>query len=207
MRLSQLLSFLLIFIIREQVSAQYTEYKTVVNGEEVRVLIMDGDTMIIAELEKISVKAPKEFDYTDERERYLKYKRWAAIVYPYAVQGVRLYRQIEKETEGDSRRQKRKVIREIEGRLNDEFEKPLKNLSRTQGLILTKMMEKNIGMPFYKIIKELKGGFTAGYYNQIGKFYGYDLKDGYRVGADPVMDAVLEDFDLNKDLENWKKPE
>lgn len=62
-------------------------------------------------------------------------------------------------------------------------------------------------MPFYKIIKELKGGFTAGYYNQIGKFYGYDLKDGYRVGADPVMDAVLEDFDLNKDLENWKKPE
>lgn len=87
MRLSQLLSFLLIFIIREQVSAQYTEYKTVVNGEEVRVLIMDGDTMIIAELEKISVKAPKEFDYTDERERYLKYKRWAAIVYPYAVQG------------------------------------------------------------------------------------------------------------------------
>ncbi|WP_407069874.1 DUF4294 domain-containing protein [Loigolactobacillus coryniformis] len=54
-------------------------------------------------------------------------------------------------------------------------------------------------------MKELKGGFTASYYNQFGKFYGYDLKDGYRIGADPVMDAVLQDFDLNKDLEQWQK--
>ncbi|MEO6189688.1 MAG: DUF4294 domain-containing protein, partial [Saprospiraceae bacterium] len=100
--------------------------------------------------------------------------------------------------------EKRKFVKEIGGRLEDEFEKPLKNLSRTQGLILTKMMERNIGKPFYTIIKELKGGFRASFYNRMGKFYGYDLKDGYREGADPIMDAVLDDFDLNKDLENWK---
>ena len=195
---------ILCFIHFADLSAQFAEHKLLVNGEEVKILIMDGDTMIIAELEKISVKAPKEFDYTEEKERYFRYKKWAAIVYPYAVQGVRLYRQIEKETEGDSKREKRKFVKEIGGRLEDEFEKPLKNLSRTQGLILTKMMERNIGKPFYTIIKELKGGFKASFYNQMGKFYGYDLKDGYREGADPIMDAVLDDFDLNKDLENWK---
>lgn len=166
---------------------------------------MNGDTLIVTELEKISVKAPKEFEYTDERERYLRYKRWAAIVYPYAVQGVRLYRQIEEETKDKSKRGRRKFVRSIEKRLEDEFEKPLKNLSRTQGLILTKMMERNLNKPFYQIIKELKGGFTATYYHEFGKFYGYNLKDGYREGADPIMDAILQDFDLSKDLEQWQK--
>lgn len=201
------LSFIFIFFNWINGYSQFVEYKTFVDSTEVKILIMDGDTMIVAALEKISVKAPKEFDYSDDRERYIRYKRWAAIVYPYAVQGVRLYRQIENETANSSKREKKRFIKDIEKRLNEEFEKPLRNLSRTQGLILTRMMERNLGKPFYTIIKELKGRFTAGYYNQIGKFYGYDLKDGYRVGADPVMDAILDDFDLNKDLENWKKPE
>lgn len=188
-----------------RLDAQYIEHKAIIDGEEVTVLIMDGDTLIMTELEKISVKAPKEFEYSDERQRYLRYKRWAAIVYPYAVQGVRLYKQIESETRDMSRRERKRFIKSIEKRLEDEFESPLKNLSRTQGLILTKMMERNLDKPFYSIIKELKGGFTASYYNQFGKFYGYHLKDGYREGADPIMDAVLQDFDLSKDLEQWLK--
>ena len=92
------------------------------------------------------------------------------------------------------------MIKEISGRLKDEFEEPLKNLTRTQGLILTKMMERALNKPFYEIIKELKGGFTAMYWNQLGKLYDYQLKDEYRVGKDPILDAVLEDFDVLKDL-------
>ncbi len=203
--MKNLLVILFLLVSRISLNAQYIEYNTTIDGEEVTVLIMNGDTLIITELEKISVRAPKEFEYSDERERYLRYKRWAAVVYPYAVQGVRLYKQIESETKDMSKRNRKKFIKSIEKRLEDEFETPLRNLSRTQGLILTKMMERNLDKPFYTIIKELKGGFTASYYNQFGKFYGYDLKDGYRKGADSVMDAVLQDFDLNKDLEQWQK--
>ena len=155
---------------------------------------------MIANLELISVTAPREFDYTEDRDRYSKYRRYAAIVYPYAVQGLRIYKQLEKESEGKSKREKRKMIKEISGRLKDEFEEPLKNLTRTQGLILTKMMERALNKPFYEIIKELKGGFTAMYWNQLGKMYDYQLKDEYRVGKDPILDAVLEDFDVLKDL-------
>ena len=38
------------------------------------------------------------------------------------------------------------------------------------------------------------------YWNQLGKMYDYQLKDEYRVGKDPILDAVLEDFDVLKDL-------
>ncbi|NOT36781.1 MAG: DUF4294 domain-containing protein [Saprospiraceae bacterium] len=205
MKLKNTVCLVISFFFFIKLNSQYVEYRTQIDGEYVTLLIMDGDTMIMTELEKISVKAPKEFEYTDEKEKYLRYKKWAAIVYPYAVQGVRLYKQIEEETKGQSKRERRRFVRSIEKRLEDEFEKPLKNLSRTQGLLLTKMMERNLGKPFFTIIKELKGGFTASYFNEFSKFYGYDLKDGYRVGADPIMDAVLEDFDLNKDLEQWQK--
>lgn len=197
-----LIIFIVIILRTFQVFAQspYKEFITIVDGEPVKVLVIDGDTLVIANLELISVTAPREFDYTEDRDRYSKYRRYAAIVYPYAVQGLRIYKQLEKESEGKSKREKRKMIKEISGRLKDEFEEPLKNLTRTQGLILTKMMERALNKPFYEIIKELKGGFTAMYWNQLGKMYDYQLKDEYRVGKDPILDAVLEDFDVLKDL-------
>ncbi|MBK8242941.1 MAG: DUF4294 domain-containing protein [Saprospiraceae bacterium] len=197
-----LIIFIVIILRTFQVFAQspYKEFITIVDGEPVKVLVIDGDTLVIANLELISVTAPREFDYSEDRDRYSKYRRYAAIVYPYAVQGLRIYKQLEKESEGKSKREKRKMIKEISGRLKDEFEEPLKNLTRTQGLILTKMMERALNKPFYEIIKELKGGFTAMYWNQLGKMYDYQLKDEYRVGKDPILDAVLEDFDVLKDL-------
>lgn len=197
------LIILIVIILRTfQVFAQspYKEFITIVDGEPVKVLVIDGDTLVIANLELISVTAPREFDYTEDRERYSKYRRYAAIVYPYAVQGLRIYKQLEKESEGKSKRERKRMIKEISGRLKDEFEEPLKNLTRTQGLILTKMMERALNKPFYEIIKELKGGFTAMYWNQLGKLYDYQLKEEYRVGKDPILDAVLDDFDVLKDL-------
>ncbi|MBK9993832.1 MAG: DUF4294 domain-containing protein [Saprospiraceae bacterium] len=196
--------YLIIFfsLIHCTLSAQveYKEYRTVIDGQPVTVLVKDGDTLIIADLEKAVVTAPMEFDYSDDRDRYLKYRRHAAVVYPYAVQAIRLYNQLMIETEGKSEKEKKKVIKNLSKRLEDEFEDPLKNLTRTQGLILTKMIEKHLDQSFYNVVKELKGGFSAFYWNQLSKRFGYDLKDQYRPGADPVMDAVLEDFDIKKDL-------
>ena len=49
-----------------------------------------------------------------------------------------------------------------------------------------KMIEKELDTPFYTLMKDMKGGFTAGYWNQMGKFFNYDLKeddDGINVNA------------------------
>jgi hypothetical protein len=179
---------------------EYREYSTIIDGQSVIVLVKEGDTVIIADLEKAVVTAPVEFDYTEDRDKYMKYRRYAAVVYPYAVQAIRLYRQLETETKDKSERERKKIVKSLSKRLEDEFEDPLKNLTRTQGLILTKMIERHLDRSFFDVVKELKGGFSAFYWNQLSKRFGYDLKDEYREGADPVMDAVLEDFDIKKDL-------
>lgn len=176
------------------------EYKTILDGQIVTVIVNGGDTVIVAELEGATVNAEPEFENAEERERYLRYKRYAPIVYPYAVHAVRLYLQLQIATEGQSEKEKRKLVKSISRALEDEFEKPLKNLTKTQGFLLTKMIERQLDKPFYEIIKELKGGFSAFYWNQLGKFNGFKLKDQYQYGEDDLLDNILEEYDMTKDL-------
>ncbi len=182
-----------------------SSFRTILNGQELDVLVKDGDTSIIADLDPAVIKPLYDADNLSERERFLRYKRYAPIVYPYAVQAVRMYIQLQKATEGQTEKEKRKLVKSISQTLEDQFEKPLKNFTRTQGFLLTKMIERQLDKPFYDIIKELKGGFSAFYWNQLGKFNGFKLKDQYKFGEDEMLDAILEEYDLSKDLDNEEK--
>ena len=66
-----------------------------------------------------------------------------------------------------------------------------------KGKILVKMVEKELNTPLYDLIRTYRGGMTAGYWNTLSKFWGYDLKRGYMEGDDPILDAVLEDFNIS----------
>ncbi|HMR44139.1 MAG TPA: hypothetical protein PKC40_09905, partial [Saprospiraceae bacterium] len=35
------------------------------------------------------------------------------------------------------------------------------------------------------------------YWSTMGWFYGHQLKEGYIIGQDPILDIVLEDFDVS----------
>ena len=63
------------------------------------------------------------------------------------------------------------------------------------------MIEKELDMVFYDMLRDLRGGFTATYWHQLGKLNGYDLKEGYIVGDDEILDLVLQDFDISYDLD------
>ena len=95
-----------------------------------------------------------------------------------------------------NKRKQRRHIRRLQKELKEEFEEPLKSLSRTQGRILVHMIERELDKPLYFLIKDLKNGFTATYWSAAGTLFGYQLKKGYIVGDDPIMDIVLEDFDV-----------
>ena len=62
------------------------------------------------------------------------------------------------------------------------------------------MIERELDKPFLDIVKELKGGFAAYFWNQIGKLNGYKLKNKYKAGEDELLDFVLNEYDLKKDL-------
>ncbi len=182
-----------------QLSAQ--EGYTVVNGERMPFTIDDcGDTLILASLEGVSVSSLREFQDDDEYRRYRRYRRYAAKVYPYAVEAIRIFREVDYATNHMKKSKRKKYIRKLQKDLKDQFSDPLKKLTKTQGMILIKMIEKELDTPMFFLIKDLRNGFTASYWGTIGKLFGHDLKDGYVPGVDPILDAVLNDMDISYDV-------
>ncbi len=173
--------------------------KMEINGQVVTAVITKGDTLYIAELEDISVTAPKRFANRLEYLTYLRYRKYANVVYPYAVEAIKTFRDLEENTIDLKRRKKKKYARKLQKDLKENFDKPLRKLTKTQGRILVHMIENELDTPMFELIKSLRGSLSASYWNTTGKFFGYQLKRGYIIGEDPIMDMVLDDFDISYD--------
>ncbi len=169
------------------------------DGEVVTAKIEDGDTIIVAYLDEASVTSFQDFESDTQYRRYMKYRRYAAQVYPYAVESIKIFRQVEQETVDMKKKQKKKYTKQLQKDLRKEFTDPLKSLSRTQGKILVKMIEYELETPLYELLKGVRNGMTASKWQMVGKLFGYDLKTGYIPGEDPILDAVLQDFDISYD--------
>lgn len=161
----------------------------------------DGDTLILADLDKLQITALRKFDSDDDYRKYMRFRQYAQIVFPYAKEAIRIFRELEYASNHLSKRQQKKRIKELEKELSEEFEEPLTNLTKLQGKIMIKMIEKETGKPMYDLIKNMKGGFSAFYWNAFSKLYSYDLKEGYNKGQYPILDAVLQDFDVSYRIE------
>jgi len=170
-----------------------------INGELVSYMVVENDTLFIADLEGFSVSSPRTFADRDEYRKFLKYKRYANVVYPYAVKAIKIFRESEEATRTMKKRKRQKHVKKLQKQLDDEFKEPLKKLTKTQGYILIKMIEKELDTPFYDLVKNLRGGFVAGYWNQLGRLNGYRIKTGYVPGEDTILDVILQDYDVSHD--------
>jgi hypothetical protein len=160
--------------------------------------IVDGDSTFLMSLHPARIVAPRKFKDLEEQKQFTRY-RWAARrVYPYAVQAVEMYRDIQEETSEMNRRKRKKYIRHEHKELKEDLTDRMKNLSKTEGLVLVKMIERELDMSFYQVIKSTRGVTTATYWNTLSKLYDYDLKEAYQHGQDPLLDEVFIDYDFGR---------
>lgn len=194
-----LLPLLLLTVLSTCVRAQ-TGY-TKVNGKYFPYVIDDcGDTLIVAQLGDVSVSSPEVFETEEEYKLYRRYRIYAQRAYPYAVDAIRLYRETEFMTQSMNKRERKKYNKNLQRELEEKFEEPLKKMSKTQGKVLMAMIERELDIPTYDLIKELRGGLTARYWTTMAGLYGHKLKDKYTIGDDHILDAVLDDFDVSYEL-------
>lgn len=178
------------------------EEKRVIQGQVVKLLIRGTDTLFVADLQDVNITSPRNFKNYDEYRLYMRYKKYAADVYPYAKEAIDVYRKIREETDDKKRGKKRKYVKQLnkEMEYTQNYKETFKNMTRTQGKVMIKMIERELDVPFYDLIKDVKGSFTAAYWNTFSKFYGYHLKEKYTKGEDPILDAVLQDFNITQRL-------
>jgi len=180
-------------------------FQTKIDGRIMTAMITEtGDTLIMETLDDISITSLRSFKDDADYRKYMKFKRYAAIVYPYAKEAIRIFRETEYLTQTMSKRKRKKHIKKLQEELKRDFEAPLTKLTKLQGKILVKMIEKELDKSMFNLIKGARGRFAAMYWHNASKLYSYDLKEGYTEGDYPILDAVLQDFDISYRIEQDK---
>lgn len=170
---------------------------TTINGQIVKYIVFGKDTILLAgDLDTAIVRVTPNFASKDERRRYSQLRYLALSVYPYAAEAVRLYRKAKGETAKMSKNQMRKYTKAEEERLSAEYEKKLKSLTKTQGYVLLKMVERELKVPFYDVLSELRGGWSAFRWQAVARVWGFNLKDGYNPKKDPLLEGILKDLNV-----------
>ena len=159
-----------------------------------RAVIEGPDTIAILELPEVSVYEKRDFEYLYLKRRYRRMILNIKKAYPYArIAGVRLKELDDHLVTIDSEKERKEYIDLAEKEIMTEFEKDVRHLTVTQGIILVKLIDRETGRTSYQVIKELKGGFTAFFWQGIARIFGNNLKTEY----DPAdQDKVMEDIVL-----------
>jgi hypothetical protein len=167
--------------------------QVVFNGHYVKATVIDEDTLILIDLPTYEVIGRLPYKFRKQQRRNDKLVRNIKKVYPYAkLAGVKLneYEEILKNAPTDTKR--RKIMKQAEQELKDEFEDDLKKLTFSQGLILIKLVDRETGDSSYELVQELRGKFTAFFWQAFARLFGYNLKVKYDpLGEDKDIENVV----------------
>ena len=165
-------------------------------------VVIDGDTIPLYRFDPVYIFATPTFKNKREERRYGKLRRYVVKVYPYAEIAGEMLQEFDDTLKMIKLEYKRKkYIKEVEGRLMNEFEGELKKLTIKQGIILVKLIDRETGNTSYELVKELKGSFSAFIWQSLARLFGSNLKLNY----DPYgEDSDIEDIVLR--IENGQIP-
>ncbi len=181
---------MLCWMMTVQIYAQDTTFKPITIPD-----IKLTDTIFMGyTLEPVEINAiapPKNLGLSSRDKMYLR------KVYPYALRISHIVDQIEKELAAiDKNRKRKKYIGEMENLLKKQFTDDVKDLTRIQGQMLTKLVYRETNKTVYELIKGYKNGFSAGWWNLLGKFYDQDLKMKYDPnGVDKEIEKYVQYLD------------
>lgn len=83
-------------------------------------------------------------------------------------------------------------IREVYHQIKEEYTPVLKHMTRTQGRVLLKLIDRETEYTAYEVLKEFRGGFVAGFWQGVSKIFGQDLKSEYdKEGEDRLIEQIV----------------
>lgn len=157
--------------------------------------VVEGkDTIYIDELpaSKVYSRIPKQKGR--EWRKYYRLVHNFSKTYPYALVARNLVIKADSTIAADNlkRSKREKYINEVQKELFNVFEKPLRNLTVSQGALLMKLIDREVGKSSYNIIKDYKSGIAAGFWQGIAKLFGSDLKKPYDPeGEDKAVEELV----------------
>ena len=128
---------------------------------------------------KVYSKLPRQKG--KEWRKYYRLVHNFSKAYPYALVAKKLV--IEADSTIAARNLKgvkrEKYIAQVQAELFEVFEGQMRSLTVSQGALIMKLIDREVGKSSYSIIKGYKSGIAAGFWQGIAKIFGSDLKKPY----------------------------
>jgi len=159
-------------------------------------MVIEGDTIPrqYITLNEVILLKPLQFDSEEARKDYLILRRRTRKVYPYAkLAAERLMVMNERLSAMERKSERRKYIKIVQKYLEEEFAKDLKNMTRSEGRILVKLIHRQTGQAVYELVKEFRSGWRAFRYNTTASLFNISLKSKYEP-ATHREDFLIEDI-------------
>lgn len=185
---------ILLFLFILQATSQTKE--TVQDTIDKEYFIIMGDTIMrnAIDLDEVLILSKLKFDSDTDRRKYLILRRKTRKVYPYAkLASERLLELNSRLDQIKSRRDQKRYTKIVQNYIEEEFSAELKKLTHTEGQILVKLVHRQTGLTAFDLIKNLKSGWRAFWYNTTASLFEISLKEEYRPQSNQE-DYLIEDI-------------
>ena len=191
------LAFLLLFLFCSKAAAQ-------IHSEILHYKVINGDTLFVERITPSRCYSRLPRQKGKEWRKYYRLVHNFAKTYPYALASKKIMISVDSTliADGLKRGKRDKYITQVQKELFAVFETPLRSMTVSQGALLMKLINREIGKTSFRIIKDYKNGIAAGFWQGIAKLFGSDLKKPYDpAGADKNTEELVKlweagEFDL-----------
>jgi hypothetical protein len=159
-------------------------------------LLEDGDRIPWVLLPDVKVKGYRRFASEADRIRYNRLKYNVLKVLPYAKLAQEKYDQLHRDLAlTNDRKEQRQLVKNCEKDIKNIFNKEIKNMTVSQGKILLKLIDRETGNSTYEVVKELRGGVSAFFYQSLARVFGHNLKNEYNLQEDREIENIIRNYE------------
>ncbi|WP_029288907.1 DUF4294 domain-containing protein [Pedobacter sp. R20-19] len=144
------------------------------------------------QLQDVSIFAHRIWKSPAEQMAYNRLRYNVLKVMPYALYAKRRYQKLEEDiARTPEKKDQKKLVKQCDQEIKDMFNREIKELTITQGQILTKLIDREVGRTTYDIVKQTKGGFAAFSYQIVARVVGHNLKSTYNPNEDRDIESII----------------
>ena len=200
-------SLFIIFFITYSVS-----YCQVIQSDSlVDYIKIKGDSIIRSsiDLDQVVLLPKMKHRSSDEIRKYLILKRKTLKVYSYAVLASERLTKLNERLSNIKRRRNRKdYTKKVQKFIVNEFYDELSKFTQTEGQILIKLIHRQTGSTTYRLIKELRNGWSAFWYNNTARIFNMSLKKEFNpleIKEDYLIEDIIQRAIRDKKID-YQKP-
>ena len=152
-----------------------------------------GDTVYVDSIRPAWVFPKSARKSNPDMRKYYKLVYNFNKVYPYTAVARKVIDEVDATIaeEGYNDLQRNAYITKWQGRLLRDFEDIIRHMTISQGQLLCRLVDREIGMTSYNIVKVYKNSFAAGFWQGVARLFGQDLKTHYDPNGEDKMTEYL----------------